>query len=138
MTTLDIGPTGLAGTIVELVATRAVGDQALFSGRGRDVAAGWNRVIDQLLDWFRNPQELADEGFLPPNKALIAKACDMAVDFRDEELAFPLRVIPDGDGGISLERRAGLCFETINFYDDGSVELLLFEDCKLVCRLSLG
>ena len=138
MTTLDIGPTGLADTIIESVGTRAASDQELVSDRRRDAAAGWSSVIDQLLDWFRNPQELADEDFLPPSRELIEKVCGVAVTFRDEQLPSPLRVVPDGDGGISLERRVGLRFETINFHDDGSTEWLLFEDCKLVRRLPLG
>ena len=138
MTTLDTRPTGLAGTVFELVDTKAASDQELVSEWCRDSAVGWSGVIDQLLDWLSNPEQLADDDFLPPSKALIEKVCDMVVDFRDEQLASPLRVVPDGDGGVSLERRAGSCFETINFYDDGSVELLLFEDCKLVCRLPLG
>ncbi|MDP6547073.1 MAG: hypothetical protein QGH60_24115 [Phycisphaerae bacterium] len=138
MTTLDIGFTGLADKVIELVGTKAASDQELVSARHRDVAAGWSSVIDQLLDWLRNPQELADEDFLPPSRDLIKMVCAIAAASRDAQLSSPLRVVPDGDGGISFERRSGLRFETINFHDNGSVEWLLFEDCKLVHRLPLG
>ena len=138
MTTQDIALTGLAGRVIESVGTRAASDQELVSDRRRDASAGWGNVIDQLLDWLRNPQELMDEDFLPPSKGLIEKVCDLAVDSRDKQLPSPLRVVPDGDGGISFERRSGSRFETISFHDDGSVEWLLFEDCKLVHRLPLG
>lgn len=139
MTTLDIGPTGLAGTIFESVNTRAVSDQGLVSDGGvRDSVDGWSKVIDQLLDWFRNPQELADEDFLPPSKQVIKRVCDFVVASQDGRLPSPLRVVPDGDGGISFEWHWGSHFQTINFDDDGSVELLQFEDCKLVRRLPLG
>ena len=138
MTTLDIGFTGLAGEVFESVGTRAASDQELVSDWRRDAAPAWGSVIDQLLDWWGNPQELADADFLPPSKKLIEKVCRLAVDSRDRQLESPLRVVPDGDGGISFERRSGSRFETINFHDDGSTEWLLFEDCKLVRRLPLG
>lgn len=139
MTTLDIGPTGLAGTIVESVDTGAASDQELVSDGGiRDAVDGWSDVINQLLDWLRNPQDLADEDFLPPSRDLIKMVCAIAAASRDDQLSSPLRVVPDGDGGISLEWRWGLRFETINFDEDGSVEWLQFEDCKLVRRLPLG
>ena len=139
MTTLDISFTGLADEVFESVRTRAASDQELVSeSRIRDATAGWGSVIDQLLDWLKNPQELADDDFLPPSRDLIKMVCAIAAASGDAQLSPPLRVVPDGDGGISLEWRWGLRFETISFDEDGSVEWLQFEDCKLVRRLPLG
>ena len=139
MTTLDTGIAGLAGAVFESVETSAASDEELFSNAGvRDAAVGWACVIDKLLDWLQNPQELADDDFVPPSTDLIKKACNIAVAFRDEQLPSPLRIVPDGDGGISFEWRRGVLFETINFDGDGGIEWLKFEDCKLVHRLPLG
>ena len=139
MTTLDTGTTGLAGEVFELVATRAASDQELFSDTGvREAAVGWGRVIDKLLDWLNDPCAMEDEDFLPPSGDLIKRVCDFAIGFRDEQLPSPLRIVPDGDEGISFEWRRGVFFETINFDADGAIEWLQFEDCKLVRRIPLG
>jgi len=139
MTTLTIGATGLASEAIELVNTRAADDQALASETiGENMALGWSRIIDLLLEWWEDPEQLADEDIVPPSRSLIELACRTAATLSDQGLAPPLRAVPDGDGGISFEQRCGPCFTSLNIEADESIELLTFQDCKLISRLRLA
>ena len=56
---------------------------------------------------------------------------------RDAGWAAPLRVVPDGDGGIAFEHRAGECFESLELTADGQVELIRFLKSKVMQRQQL-
>lgn len=126
--------------VPELILTGAAEDRALANGeskanKDRD---GWQSIIDRyLVEWGRNPECLLDDDLIPPRPEIIIRASMIALQMRDAGYAAPLRVVLDGEGGISFERRFGESFDSLNILDDGSVELLKFKDCALVSRQRL-
>lgn len=92
----------------------------------------WQRLIDgQLLEWGRDPEQLADDGIAAPTREIIVLACTVAARCRDAGLSPPLRVVPNGSAGLVFERLAGSVFETIEIRADGSVELASFQNSQL-------
>ena len=128
--------TGLAGKPILAEDTRAARDDELASPTlGEKSQQGWRNVIDQhLIEWGRDTGMLQDDDFVPPSSEIVSLACQVAMACRDEGWSPPTRVVPDGEGGISFERDAGACFESLNVLRDGTVELLVFRDCKLIRR----
>jgi hypothetical protein len=94
--------------------------------------SSWEMAINQLLDWRKDPSQLADEGILPPTIGIIDLACNLAIILRDKCWSAPLRVVPDGEGGFVFERRDGSVFETISLEATGQVEILSFENAHLI------
>ena len=119
------------------VPTGAASDDALASEpkpRAED-RIGWQRIIDNhLVEWGRHPSRFDSDEIIPPSRAIIHAACHVAMRLRDAELSAPLRVVPDGDGGIAFEHDAGEWFQTLHLQADGSVELLVFRDCRIARR----
>jgi len=127
---------GLADEPLPLNGTHAAQDSELASGSPRGaVAQAWQRVIDwQLVEWGQGPESLAEEALVPPSREIIDLACKVAAAGRESGFPAPLRVVPDGEGGVSFERRSGEYFQSLNVLADGCVELLTFRNCKLVAR----
>ena len=131
----------LSGTPFPTVSTNAVCDEELItlSDPLQICRRAWNDIIDHyLIEWGRNPQALEDEDFDPPTPEVIARACDAAKQFGDEGMAAPLRVLPDGEGGLTFERSDGSFFESISIRPNCPAELLTFENCELAGRLELA
>src|SRR5258708_172113 len=94
------------------------------SGNGRATQESWQVVIDEsLARWLADPSCLEDEGIVPPSVETIHHACKIALALRDEGLLAPKRIVPNGEGGIVFERRAGSLFEAIELDADGSLEV---------------
>jgi len=130
----------LAGEICFPERTSAAQDDELASrAPNEEYWLGWQTIIDNyLVEWGRDPSVLADDDLVPPSGRIIDRACQVAREMRNEGFLPPLRVVPDGEGGISFERRDGSYFVSLNFLEDETVEMLTFEDCKLVSRVSLA
>ncbi len=95
----------------------------------------WQGCIDDhLLEWGRDPSFLEDDGFEPPTGVSVRQAIRVAQEAAANGLPSPLRVLPDGEGGIVFERRQGTTFETISIDADGAVVLAAYRDCKLLGR----
>jgi hypothetical protein len=93
----------------------------------------WQKIIDnQLIEWGRGSVQFDEENFEAPTKISLKRANELATEFRNGCLPEPLRVVPDGEGGIVFERRSGRFFITIEFSSDGSIEQNIFDDCRLV------
>lgn len=93
----------------------------------------WQQIIDnQLIEWGRDSFTFDEEDFEDPTKKSIDIAIDQAIRFRDSCQPKPLRVVPDGEGGIVFERRSGRRFETLEISHDGSIEHNIFDDCRLI------
>lgn len=123
------------------IRTTVTPDDALGNERLRSPEEwkdGWDRIIDQhLVEWGRDPSGFDSDEIVPPSREIIHAACHVAMRLRDENWAAPLRVVPDGDGGIAFEHEDGASFQTLHLQADGSVELLTFRDCKIVGREGL-
>ena len=132
--------TTLSDHAESLVGTKTIGDEAL-AGTPDDVSKNrhaWQEMIDRyLVEWGRDPSQLEDEGVLPPSEAIIQRACRVAMSLRDKGTAAPLRVVADGEGGISFERKHGCCFQTLDILEDGTIEIATFRNCRLERRQRL-
>ena len=105
------------------------------SGEARRRREAWDSVIDRyLVEWGRDASALEDEDFVPPGLEVVKLACEVAMEFRDEGLPPPIRVVPDGEGGLAFERVDGKVSESLNIYADQTIELLTFDDCRLSAR----
>lgn len=100
---------------------------------------GWQSIIDEcLIDWAKEPQQLEDEGIDAPSLELIFFALDLAAFFRDQGWAAPQRVVPSGDGGIVFKNQTGGRLEEIEIGATGTVEIIGFENAKLIYRLRMS
>ncbi len=104
----------------------------------------WQEIIDEkLVEWGRDPGQLADDNLVPPSRAAVDSAVQEAQVWRDaresddEFVPSPQWVVPSGDGGIVFEWRGESTSAVIEILDDGSVDCAIFEDGRLVSRTSL-
>lgn len=96
---------------------------------------GWDNAVNRLLLWWQDPARAGDDdGFVPPSRVAVDVAIQVATALRDNRRPPPLRVIPDGEGGVAFERRGGHIFESLRVAADGEKELLVFENSRLVLR----
>lgn len=119
-------------------------ETAVDTGADRDLPAtsdtrsrwrtDWQNLIDQLTKWLQNPELVEDEGVDPPSTTILRLAIDYAERFRDEGFPPPGKIMPDPDGGIIFERRHNGTREEFHFWDDGSIEYVLFSGGRLVER----
>lgn len=95
----------------------------------------WQCIIDNvLIEWGKDPDHLADDGLVPPSRQAVAIACTLAKSLRDLAAPPPLRTVPDGEGGIIFERRAGPLFETLTITTDGRIQFAAYENARLIRR----
>jgi hypothetical protein len=99
----------------------------------------WQRIIDQqLVEWGINPEQFADDDLIPPSRQIIHLACTVAERCRNAGVAPPMRVVPNGRGGIVFERRGGAVFETIEIRADGFIEHVVYVNSRLHQRRRLS
>ena len=117
----------LSPCVEEPVPTAAIRDAELASRPPSDSCLrGWNRIIDdQLIQWGATGVEVPEDDFVEPSHEVIHFACSIAQRMRDGGLAPPLRVVPDGEGGISFERREQARFFSLNVHSDMSIEWIV-------------
>lgn len=126
----------LSRELIDAVTTAGASEQSLASSEAN--REGWQRLIDDyLIEWGRDPSQLADEDLIPPSKDLIRFASGIAMKWRDADCAAPFCVVPDGEGGITFERRSGDVFESLEILADGSIELNTFKNCRLLNTLRI-
>ena len=140
MTILNV-PVTLSELIDHAVKTGAAEDDTLASTQLAQEAdrAAWQRVIDDyLVEWGRIAPEVGDEDLVAPSTKSLERACDLAIRMRDEGMPGPLRVVLDGEGGVSFEHRHGNLFASLNVLQNGSIEAATFRDCRLIARYPIG
>lgn len=126
----------IANDVENVVDTHVASEEALIGPP--EFYDRWNEIIfDQLIRWAQNPSQLADEHIELPSARAIDLAIKLAKSMRDNDMLLPLRVVPTGDGGIAFERWHESVFESIEIDEDGSIELMVFEDSKLKLRQSI-
>lgn len=137
METLDAVGTVLLPKMIDAGAA----EDAQFAGdhiHRAKIREAWQRHIDKyLIEWGRNPDLIADEDLVPPSRDVVQRACNLALDLRDRDCQAPLRVVPDGDGGVSFEWYFGEDFMAVTVSDDLTVGLEVFKECKMVHRSKL-
>lgn len=65
----------------------------------------WQDVIDKLEEWRRDPNGLAEDDLIPLTEAAIYEAIRFSREGDRQADLPPVRVVPDGDGGINFEFR---------------------------------
>ncbi len=96
----------------------------------------WEQIIETLEEWKWNPDGIAEDDLTPPTEEALDRATRLAVR-RDTFLgAPPIRIVPDGDGGVSIELacRPKKRTETIEIDSDGVAVFVAVNGCKVVTR----
>jgi hypothetical protein len=100
--------------------------------------AAWSALIlERLVDWDGAGGPADADGFEPPLEAVVTLAHRLATRMKNNGDPPPDRVVPDGDGGLTFERRDGGRFQALHVYDDLTVELDTFENGRLLKSVSL-
>ena len=128
------GNSSMAAEVVNAVPTGAESNSPITFG-AKAIAQMWDRIIDrQFIEWGIHPDLLRDDGVEPPSGDVIQRAGQLASILKDRGVVAPDIVVPDPNGGIVLEWRAGDVTETLHVWDDGIVEYCRFEGTRLVER----
>ena len=90
----------------------------------------WQKLIDKtLIEMGRNPEAFsdADEGVLAPSCDAIRGATKWAFVARDMMLAAPGQILPDGDGGLTIQHAlSDGATESFEVSADGRCALCLY------------
>jgi hypothetical protein len=127
----------ISSPLREAVSTGVATEEPITRDYGRKDRARekWQNLIDyQLIEWGRDPSQLADDDIQPPSKRTIQQAIWLADALSKFDAPAPTRIVPDAHGGIVFERREGNVFESIRLSADGSAEYCAFENSRLVER----
>lgn len=81
---------------------------------------------------------MEDDGIIPPTRETVQRAAEVARELCAAGLPVPQRVAATGDGGIVFARQEGVYFSNIEIAADGSVELTVFRESRLVSRQRLN
>lgn len=127
--------TMLVSPTPDVVATEGLGGRLLASSD--DSGAGWERIIDDfIVPWGQNPSLLDDEENTAPSARIMELVSQVTIKLRRAGAPAPLRVVPDGEGGISFEWQEGKLFRSLDISCEGEIELCVFVDCREVGRYS--
>ncbi|HEY3244023.1 MAG TPA: hypothetical protein VGM03_11810 [Phycisphaerae bacterium] len=98
----------------------------------------WQEFIDhRLVDWGRDPLQLGDSELVPPTPTAIRRAISFALTLREGDLPPPKRIVPDGDGGIVIERWHGPVTVSIEISPDGLAEFVECREGRVVSRATI-
>lgn len=124
---------------IETVLVGARPPLAASAGRVADAQVGkWRSIEGRIAAWAPTegePDERIDEdGYRLPSRKAVALALEIVVRLRDGGVTCPEWVVQDGNGGIDFEWRGGNRAETLSMNADGEIELMRFENSKLIMR----
>ena len=103
-----------------------------------DDRQAWQHVIDrQLKEWQRDLSQLEDEGVEVPSAEILPVVAEVAATLRDHGVDPPLRVVPNGEGGVVFEWRDSPYFWSLEVEQVGSLVLSIFRNSRLVSRHQL-
>lgn len=106
---------------------------------GNSSREAWDELIDGFwIKWALNPLPEDAGDLAAPSPDAISAACRLAQSMRDQGLPPPLRIVPDGEGGVCLETGDADCFECVCISPEGTAEYRVFVDCRITQRRSLG
>ncbi|MCG3129547.1 MAG: hypothetical protein FLDDKLPJ_00280 [Phycisphaerae bacterium] len=111
---------------------------ALVSTEARQLSRhreAWRQEIDRkLIEWGRDPSQFEDVDLIPPTQEAIRVASRIALQMMDCGAAPPTAVVPDGDGGIVIERRTPTTVESIEVTREGAAEMVRLLDGRVADR----
>ena len=110
--------------------------------RSAEARIAWQRLIDEkLIEWGRHPEKFEDEdGYKAPTADNLVRATELVLYCRDQGVLPPLRMVPDGEGGIIFDwKSSSRPYHVVaQIHADGGMEMLLFHECKLLARNRIG
>lgn len=136
MLTTELSPF-ISPMVRDAVSTGAVAEARITGdfGQQKEAFQRWQTLIDdQLIEWGRDPSQLADEETQPPSRDTILRAILVARGLSRADCPAPTRIVADAHGGIVFERYEGKLFESIRLSADGSAEYCTFVNARLVDR----
>ena len=99
----------------------------------------WQKWINDTLNtWQSNPTQLEDDGLEAPSLEVIHFTQQIATRLRDADWPAPLRIVPNGEGGILFEWRSIPDFFTLEIEEDLSVEWIVYHDSQVQHRERLS
>lgn len=109
-------------------------DSALLS---EEELAGWKKAYDDILDIWNVAHAGMSPELEPPSDAVLERALKIAHSIAQQKIfSPPMRIVPDGDGGIVLSRwdDDGV-YESIEISDDLSAQVCTYNNKRLIdCR----
>ncbi len=100
-----------------------------------DKLEGWSRTINAINSMNRRAR--LDDEIEWPSDVVMEKSRRIAELLRQHGQVPPMRVVPDGIGGLSFEwRLPGGTSEYLNVYEEGTVDVVTYENSKEVSRRS--
>lgn len=137
MATTELSPF-LSTPVPSAVTTSVTGNLPTF--RKNDAERDrWQRWIDfYLVEWGRDPVQLADDGVDAPTENVIRAAIVLAQHLMAQGLPAPSNVTPDTSGGIVFERREGDVLEAYHIWDDGEIDYQGYLGTELIERHRLN
>jgi hypothetical protein len=70
-------------------------------------------ILPKLAEWALDPESLRTDELIPPTPEALTLTAMLAAIFSDGGAPPPHRVVPNGDGGVTLERWDGTSSEVI-------------------------
>ena len=123
--------TTLSGREQRPFVSGAAADASLVSSDAS--ADGWLRCIQELRTWLKAiPRAWQTDGIEPPNRSTLNIAIEVAHASRRDGIPDPIRVLPDGEGGVIFERREGPVYETLTIAADGEALMEHYREGRLV------
>jgi hypothetical protein len=99
----------------------------------------WRAVIDERLKaWQQSPEELDEDGLEPPSAEIFPLVEEVALVLKEQGVDPPLRIVPNGEGGVMFEWRHPPFFWSLDVEKDGSMALSVFRNSRLVSRHQLS
>jgi hypothetical protein len=106
---------------------------------GEDDKSAWQTLIEETLkEWQRDPGALDEDDLEPPTLAILPVVIEVAKALRDNSVDPPLRVVPNGEGGVVFEWRDRPWFWSLEVEHTGLLTLSLFRDGRLISRHQLS
>jgi len=108
-----------------------IGIMALDSSRAENYLR-WTDYEIELKRWLLDAGSFEpEEGFEPPTKSCILTTLALARSWKQIGRGAPDRIVPDGEGGVVLERHEFDHFHTVDILPDNSIEFRTYVDGNL-------
>jgi hypothetical protein len=119
--------------------THAEDEHLLVQYGIRENAAAWDRLTDLVIEWpLRCPENVDEDGIEWPSRSVLTLAYQLACNMRNSGVQVPSNIVPNGEGGVVFEWRAGPYYVKIEVDKDSSSEYLAFNSGTLVSRRPLS
>jgi hypothetical protein len=141
---LDLPPKAVTGVMSEIPRTHIAGTSGIGTdGSGPSMfnqqSDQWQDSLNSLIRFGLEGGRTDEDDLVWPTEEALVKAYAWLQTMRNHGSgSLPDSIVPDGEGGIVLERSAGQLTERLEIAADGATEYLVFRDCRLVNRVAVS